>query len=237
MVVSEQVVDRFFEALITGDRPGARKIVQELRAGPNGTAPEELISELFWPVYQQIDRLFRTDQLNCLNHHMGVRLLRVLVDQNAALLKPSGNRGRSIFACCGPQESEELGAQMALDMLEGAGFNVTFGGGGIANDEILARVSEYKPDVLLMFCSAAADLPNIRALIDTIREIGTAPGMQIAVGGGVFNRAEGLAEEIGADVWATCPLEIVEVLISDPARRAISGQRTVGRTRKKRNAA
>lgn len=237
MVVSEQVVDRFFEALITGDRPGARKIVQELRAGAGGAAPEDLISELFWPVYQQIDRLFRTDQLNCLNHHMGVRLLRVLVDQNAAHLKSTGNRGRSIFACCGPQESEELGAQMALDMLEGAGFNVTFGGGGIANDEVLARVSEYKPDVLLMFCSAAADLPNIRALIDTIREIGCAPGMQIAVGGGVFNRAEGLAEEIGADIWATSPLEIVEALVSDPARRAVSGQRTVGRTRKKRNAA
>lgn len=237
MVVSEQVVERFFEALITGDRPAARKIVQDLRGGPNGVTPEQLISDLFWPVYQQIDSLFRTDQLNCLNHHMGVRLLRVLVDQNAAFLKPTASRGRSIFACCGPHESEELGAQMALDMLEGAGFNVTFGGGGIANDEILARVAEYKPDVLLMFCSAASDLPNIRALIDTIREIGTAPGMQIAVGGGVFNRAEGLAEEIGADVWATCPLEIVEVLISDPTRRAISGQRTVGRTRKKRSAA
>jgi methanogenic corrinoid protein MtbC1 len=234
-MVSEQVVERFFETLITGDRPGARKIVQEQRA--SGVSTEDLISELFWPVYQQIDRLFRTDQLNCLNHHMGVRLLRVLVDQNAAFMKPSGNRGRTIFACCGPQESEELGAQMALDMLEGAGFNVTFGGGGIANDEILAQVAEYKPDVLLMFCSAASDLPNIRALIDTIREIGNAPGMQIAVGGGVFNRAEGLAEEIGADIWATSPMEIVEALVSDPARRALSGQRTVGRTRRKRNAA
>lgn len=240
-MVSEQVVDRFFETLVTGDRPGARKIVQDLRGSGNGAqgklTPEELISELFWPVYQQIDRLFRTDQLNCLNHHMGVRLLRVLVDQNAAFLQPSGHRGRSIFAVCGPQECEELGAQMALDMLEGCGFNVTFGGGGVANDEILARVSEYKPDVLLMFCSAAADLPNIRVLIDTIREIGSAPGMQIAVGGGVFNRAEGLAEEIGADIWATSPLEIVEALVSDPARRAISTQRTVGRTRRKRDAA
>ena len=240
-MVSEQVVDRFFEALTTGDRPAARKVVQELRGGSGGgsgkLSPERMISELFWPVYQQIDQLFRTDQLNCLNHHMAVRLLRVLVDQNAGQLQASASRGRSIFAVCGPQESEELGAQMALDMLEGAGFNVTFGGGGIANDEILARVNEYKPDVLLMFCSAAADLPNIRVLIDTIREIGSAPEMQIAVGGGVFNRAEGLAEEIGADTWATSPMEIVETLVSDPSRRAVATQRTVGRTRRKRDAA
>lgn len=234
-MVSEQVVDRFFETLITGDRPAARKVIQDLRA--RNLTPEDLISELLWPVYQQLDSLFRTDKLNCLNHHMAVRLLRVLVDQNAAFLQPAGNRGRSIFAVCGPNESEELGAQMALDLLEGAGFNVTFGGGGIANDEILARVSEYKPDVLLMFCSAASDLPAIRELIDTIREIGSAPDMQIAVGGGVFNRAEGLAEEIGADNWATSPLEIVEALISDPSRRAHSAQRTVGRTRRTRKAA
>lgn len=233
-MVNEQVVDKFFETLITGDRPAARKIVQELRASK--LSPEDLITELFWPVYQQIDRLFRTDQLNCLNHHMGVRLLRVLVDQNSAFLQTGASRGRTIFAVCGPQESEELGAQMALDMLEGAGFNVTFGGGGVANDEILARVSEYKPDILLMFCSAASDLPNIRVMVDTIREIGSAPGMQIAVGGGVFNRAEGLAEEIGADIWATSPMEIVEALVSDPSRRAVDSQRTVGRTRRKRAA-
>ena len=29
--------------------------------------------------------------------------------------------------------------------------------------------------------------------------------MQIVVGGGIFNRAAGLAEEIGADLWATGP--------------------------------
>ena len=56
--------------------------------------------------------------------------------------------------------------------------------------------------------------------------------MQIAVGGGVFNRADGLAEEIGADLWATTPLSLVEAMIAEPARRAVADQRTVGRKRK-----
>ena len=51
------------------------------------------------------------------------------------------------------------------------------------------------------------------------------------------NRAEGLAQEIGADIWATSPLDLVESLVADPARRAVSSQRTVGRTRRKRDAA
>lgn len=231
---SEQVIDRFFETLIAGDRPAARAAVAEARK--SGSDPQTMIDELFWPTYQMIDRLFRSDQLASLNHHMAVRLLRVLVDQNAAHLNCTASRGRSVFAVCGPNEGEELAAQMALDVLEGNGFGVTFAGSKIANDEVLARVNEEKPDVLLLFASASEDLPLIRQLIDMIREIGSCPNMQIAVGGGVFNRADGLAEEIGADAWASSPMELVDVLVNEPSRRAVAAQRTVGRTRRKKAA-
>jgi methanogenic corrinoid protein MtbC1 len=133
---------------------------------------------------------------------------------------------------CGPRDSDELGAQMAVDLLEQAGFSVSFAGGNIPNDEILAVVHENRPDVLLMFAGGANDLPQMRQLIDTLHEIGACPNLQFVVGGGVFNRAEGLAEEIGADLWATSPLELVDLLISEPARRAEADQRTVGRKRK-----
>ena len=138
-----------------------------------------------------------------------------------------------MFALCGPSEAEELGAQMAVDLIEAAGFDICFAGGGIANDEVLGRVHEESPDVLLMFSSAAQDLPNIRAMIDQLHEIGACPNLQIAVGGGVFNRAEGLAEEIGADVYGTSPLEMVDILIHDAEGRAGLAQRTVGRNRVK----
>jgi hypothetical protein len=75
-----------------------------------------------------------------------------------------------------------------------------------------------------MFCSAPADLPQVRSLIDTIREIGACPNLQIVVGGGVFNRADGLAEEIGADLWASTPIELIDVITENPAYRAEKNQ-------------
>ena len=69
-------------------------------------------------------------------------------------------------------------------------------------------------------------------LIDSIREIGACPNMQVVVGGGVFNRAQGLAEEIGADLWVKTPRELVEKLDSQQGRRATAEQRTVGRNRR-----
>ncbi len=231
----EMPVERFFETLISGDRGAAREFVRRERA--RGTSPETLITDLFWPTYQLLERLHSSDQLECLSHHLATRLLRVLVDQNAAGLGRDAERGRTIFAFCGPDDADDLGAQMAVDLLERAGYDITFAGGGIANDEILARVNETKPGILLAFCSAPRDLPNIRELIDTLHEIGACPGLQIAVGGGVFNRAEGLAEEIGADTWAKSPMELVDCLVGNPQKRAEAEQRTVGRNRRKRSAA
>jgi len=230
----EALVERFFETLITGNRIAAREVID--RAGAS-LSPQALITDLFWPTYQLIDRMYRADHLSTLNHHMASRLLRVLVDQNAARLPRPASKQRTIFAVCGPSDTDELGGQMAVDLLEAAGFEVTFAGGGIANDEIMARVNEDQPDVLLMFASAPQDLPNIRQLIDTLHEIGACPRLQIAVGGGVFARADGLAEELGADLWANDPMEMVERLLSEPMRRAAPTQRTVGRTRRARRAA
>jgi len=127
-----------------------------------------------------------------------------------------------------------MGAQMAVDLLETYGFRVTFGGGGIANDEILAKVNQHKPDVLLMFASSPGDLPNIRAPgRHPHPEIGASPSTQIAVGGGVFIALMASPKKSVPTLWATGPLEIVDVLIQSPAQRAAANQRTVGKNRNK----
>jgi methanogenic corrinoid protein MtbC1 len=225
-------LERFFEALINGNRTSSRQILREVI--DEGYEPRDVIVEVLWPTYELIDRLFRSDQLSSLSHHLATRLLRVLVDQTAATFDLPGQTQRTVFAVSGETEADEMAAQMATDLLEADGFSVSFAGGGIPNDEIMAQVNENKPDVLLMFASGPGDLPNIRKLIDTLHEIGACPNLQIVVGGGVFNRAEGLAEEIGADLWATHPLDLVDLMIQDKDRRADETQRTVGRKRRRR---
>jgi methanogenic corrinoid protein MtbC1 len=165
----------------------------------------------------------------------------MLVDQGAARLTVPQVRTKTLFAACGPSEGEELAAQMAVDLLESNGFNVTFTGGGIPADEILAQVQSRQPDVLLLFASAASDLPGIRSIIDTLKEIGACHETKIVVGGGVFNRADGLAEEIGADMWAYSPADLVDLLVTSAHEEAIEHTRraapTAAASRKKRGRA
>lgn len=230
---AEILTERLFESLIAGNRSAARSIVQEQTDA--GVSQEILLTDLFWPAYEMIEKLHREDQISNLAHNLSTRLLRVLVDQCSRELLASSDAapvGRTVFACCGPSEGSELGGQMAVDLLEAAGFEVQFAGGAVPIDEIQEIVQRTKPSALLMFCSEPSDLPDIRVLIDTLHEVGACPDTQIVVGGGVFNRADGLAEEIGADLWASHPLELVDSMIDEATVRAPEDQRTVGRTRK-----
>jgi methanogenic corrinoid protein MtbC1 len=226
----EILVERLFQALITGDRAATTTVVDEARDG--GMAGEALAHDLYWPVLEMVSSLYRADQLSTLAHHYATRLMRRLIDQAQVTYTQQAPTNRKVLMFSGAGEADELAGQLVADLVEAQGYSVYFGGGGVANDEILAEVGEHHPDVLLMFASAASDAPNIRVLNDTIRNIGACPNLQVVVGGGIFNRAEGLAEEIGADLWAKTPVELVDRLATEPGRRATAEQRTVGRTRR-----
>ncbi len=234
---SNVLQERFFTALISGDRPAAREIVdQAIEADCSG---EKILSHLFWPTTEHIQTLFRNDQLSDLCFHYATRLLRSLADQMQLHLAQQPRNGTRVVVACGAEESEELAGQITSDLLEAAGFTVHFMGGGVANDEIVEQLGEVQAHKLVVFGAVSSTVPQTRVLIDRLHDIGMCPNLQIIVGGGVFNRADGLAEEIGADLWANEPADIVEVILDEPDRRMTADQRTVGRKRRpsKRSAA
>jgi len=231
----EVLIERFIETLISGDRNAAREIVDECISAD--VPAESIIENLFWPTLEQIERLYRQDQLSVLCHQFATRLMRMLADQMQMRLERRESNGKQLLVVCGRNEPNELAGQMAVDLLEAAGYQIYFAGGGVANDEITTALGQLEPDALVLFSSVPQDLPEIRQLINSLHDLGVSPKLQIVVGGGVFNRAEGLAEEIGADLWAESPCELVKAIDSEPERRMAPDQRTVGRRRRQSKAA
>lgn len=231
----EAIIERFFNALISGGRAEPRRVVDELLEA--NCPAEKIISRLFWPTLEHIQNLYKHDQLSDIAHHYATRSLRMLVDQMQVRLETRERRNLKAMVICGPEESEEIGGQMVTDFLEADGYDVFFVGGGVANDELVAQLGELNADLLVVFGVIPSTVPFTRLLIDRLHEIGSCPKLQIAVGGGVFNRAEGLAEEIGADLWAREPEELVQLLGKNPAQRMGDEQRTVGRKRRTKRGA
>lgn len=224
------LLEQFFNSLISGDRAGARDVVDQVLEA-DCPAPR-VLSHLFWPALEQIQNLYRHDQLTALAYQYATRLLRQLADQMQLRLEQGDRNGTTVLVASGDEQSEELAAQMAADLLEADGYTVYFVGGGVANDEIVEQLGHLNAEKLVIFGAVAQTVPYTRLLIDRLHDIGACPKLQVVVGGGVFNRADGLAEEIGADLWAKDPAELVELLQEQPQRRMTSDQRTVGRRRR-----
>ncbi|MEX0742522.1 MAG: B12-binding domain-containing protein, partial [Phycisphaeraceae bacterium] len=146
--MSQQVlIERFFETLISGDRTAARQIVDECLSAD---APaESIIEKLFYPTLEMIEKLYRHDQLAKMAHHMATRLLRMLTDQMQMRLETRERRDKRLLLVCGPNEPDELAGQMAADLLEADGYDVSFPGGGVANDEIIQQIGETEPAVVV----------------------------------------------------------------------------------------
>ncbi len=227
---AELLRERFFTAAISGQRQDARRIIHA--AIDEQIDPEALLTELIWPTVQQVQELFRSDQISRLAHNYATRLLRAVADQLQPHLPQTEPQNRRMLVISGAEQSEELAAQIVADLLEARGFEVYYAGGGISNDEVVAQVGELEINVLVVFGAVASTVPQTRLLIDRLHDIGVCPDLQIVVGGGVFNRAEGLAEEIGSDVWANDPAQIVDTICERPTQRMSPSQRTVGRRRR-----
>lgn len=194
------LVERYLETLLEGNRQGCRELVsQQLDQHRDST---RLYFDLIWPSMSEIDRLYRADRINTATEHLATRINRTIADQLQPFLQRLPANGRRIIISCAEGEPEELGAQMCADLFEARGWSVTFLGGGVPNDEILHLVGHLRPQILLVFGTTPGGVPQVRALIDLIRGVGTNPTMNIMISGGVFNRAEGLWKEVHADLFA-----------------------------------
>jgi methanogenic corrinoid protein MtbC1 len=232
---STTLIQRYLKPLLEGDRAQCRQVIEH--AFFEGATAHELMTQLLWPVMEMIQTHYREDQITQSTLNLATRLNRSIADQVSSRLahQPPNNRKTLIF--CGADEPEELGGQITSDLFEADGWTTRFAGGGVPDDEVLKLIGEYRPHLLVMFGTLPSGVPAVRKLIDYLREVNSCPEMQIMCCGGIYKRAEGLAEEIGADLYAPDGEHAVQVANAHPSRKATVDQQTVGRTRRIRKAA
>ena len=78
----EAIMERFFTSLISGNRPACRELVDQM-IGADLPA-QTIMSELFWPVLEHIQNMYRNDQLAAIGFNFATRMLRSMVDQKVS---------------------------------------------------------------------------------------------------------------------------------------------------------
>lgn len=213
-----ELLRQYMTPLLRGNRKDCRDIV--IKALDSGTEPRNLYRELIWPALEQVDQLYRDDEINTVEEHMATRINRTIADHVQSRLTRADRTGKRILVTCAEGEAEELSAQMCADIFEADGWEVFFPGGGVPRDEIASLAGQLQPSMLMVVGSKPADAPIARQMIDNIREINACPKMNILVSGGVFNRADGLWQEVKADFFAETASEALEIANRAEPRRA-----------------
>lgn len=232
--IKPELLQSYLEPLLLGDRAACRGIIES--ALHSGIEPYDLLNQLIWPTMERVQSVYKEDQITRSSLNLATRLNRLMTDQLTARLSRKEFNGKRVLIFCGNDEPEELGGQITADLFEADGWEVRFAGGGVPEDEVLKFIGEYRPNLLVTFGTLPSGMPAVRRLIDYLREVNSCPEMQVMCCGGIYKRAEGLADEIGADLYAPDAAEAVQVANANPSRKATVDQQTVGRMRRIRRA-
>ena len=230
-----ELFKQYLEHLFLGKRCQARELI--IAAQDRGIPACKLLKMIIWPAMEQVESLFRRNHINLIMEHMGTRINRMVADQLQGMLARAPKTGQRMVVACGDGEGEELGAQITADLFEARGWSVWFLGSGVPSDEILQFIGKTTPDILCIYGTKPAGVPSTRKLIALIRGVGVCPDMQVLVMGGVFNRAEGLSDEVKADLFATNATEAIQVVVDHPVRVPKLDIPEPGRRRKRKRVA
>ncbi len=230
-MVSQQLLERYLTNLLDGHRAKCRAVIEE--SLHTGVPANAVYSHIIWPIMVEIEHLRRTDRITATQEHLATRINRTIVDQLQNKLPRRPRKNKKIIVCCAQDELQELGGQVMADLFESDGWDVKFLGGGLTNDDILAFVNQAAPDILLIYGTAPKQAPDVRRLIDTVKDVNAWPNMRIMVSGGLFNRAEGLWQEIGADLFGPTVIEALRVASQETPPQ--HEQRTINRRKKRRH--
>ncbi|MHC4237647.1 MAG: cobalamin B12-binding domain-containing protein [Planctomycetota bacterium] len=212
----EQILAQYLKSLLTGDRNECRTVIEEVLR--SGMPAHQVYMDVIWPIMAEIDKLYRNDQIDSAQEAFASRINRTIINQLQNKLPRRADKNKRVVIVTAQSEKAELGGQMINDLFESDGWETRFLGGTAGNDDVMTFIHGYAPDILLLYGFNGEEAPAVRCLIDTIRGVNAFPQMRIMLSGGVFSRAEGLWEEVGADLYAETAAEAVMVAQAPPEK-------------------
>jgi 5-methyltetrahydrofolate--homocysteine methyltransferase len=103
----------------------------------------------------------------------------------------------------------DIGKNLVVMMLEGAGFNVVDLGVDLSVEKAVGKVEELKPRILGLSALLTTTMPEMQKVIRLLEDKGLRKGVKVMVGGAPLDRA--FAEKMGADGYGKDAAEAVQL--------------------------
>jgi corrinoid protein of di/trimethylamine methyltransferase len=107
-------------------------------------------------------------------------------------------------------DMHDIGKNMVVIMLRGVGYEIRDLGVNVSTEEFIRQVTGYNPHILALSALLTTTMPEMKKVIDALKEKGTREKVKVIVGGAPVNQK--FADDIGADGYAADAGEAVQLV-------------------------
>jgi 5-methyltetrahydrofolate--homocysteine methyltransferase len=189
-------VEKIRESVIDGCHREIESLVREICK--TGISPDTVIQEGLIAAMDVVGRKFSAGEIfvpemmvSAMTMKLGLNIVKPLLTGEAGA--PKG----VVLMGTVKGDLHDIGKNIVIMMLEGAGFQVIDLGVDIDVEKVMAKVIEIRPQVLGLSSLLTTTLPEMRRVIEELRARGLRDRVKVMVGGAPVDAA--FADKIGAD--------------------------------------
>ena len=202
------VYGKITEELIAGNLAGVPDLCRE--AVENGVPAQDILEKSLFPGMDVVGRRMKTGEMfipEVLRAAKAMQAgLEVLKDR---LVNTDGDVGLGTVVIGTVQgDMHDIGKNLVVMLLEGAGFRVVDLGVDIKPEQFVAAVREHEADIVGMSALLTTTMPKMSETIAALTEAGLRDKVKIIAGGAPVSRK--FVDEIGADGYGADAAGAVE---------------------------
>jgi 5-methyltetrahydrofolate--homocysteine methyltransferase len=192
----EQIAKNLAEA----NKPKVKDLVQ--LALDQGVFAKEILDEGLMKGMDIVGGMMEREEIMIPEVLDAARFMGQIIDEMLKPLLVEGDvhpYGKIVFATV-QGDLHDIGKNLVIMMLEGAGFQVVDLGIDVPPETIVEAIRENQPNMLGLSALLTTTMPMIRTTIDEVKESGLRDQIKIMIGGAPVDQQ--FADEVGADGYA-----------------------------------
>ena len=197
---------KLFDAIVDGKAQLAQSLVEEeLKAGAD---PVALISQTMIPAMDEVGRLFQEEEFFVPELMLAGRAMKAAMEPLRPLLAAAGAKPVGVvIAGTVKGDLHDIGKNLVISMLEGAGFRVLDLGTDVTPDKFVEAIREHDPQIVCLSALLTVTMTAMKTTIEAINDAGLRARVKILVGGAPLS--EKYAKDIGADGYGATATDAV----------------------------
>jgi methanogenic corrinoid protein MtbC1 len=204
----DEIRQGLYDGTLYGRAPQVKALTEEALA--LGMAPLDILYGPLIPALEEVGRLFEIGEyfvpemiISAKAMQEALKLLRPLLAQTGA--KPIGK----VVIATVKGDMHDIGKNLCIMMLEGAGFEVVDLGVNTSIDKILNAVREHRPQLVGFSAFLTTTMPMFKVNIEALSKAELRQTVKVMVGGAPVT--QDYASKVGADGYAPTASATVHV--------------------------